>query len=338
MNKSFSANHLSSPYAFIAIFLLLFVACSPSRNIVQPSNATTPSETGVTSNQPTARPSDTIILLTDGLGREIRLDQPAQRVISLVPSNTEILYALGAGAQVVGRDDFSDYPIEATELPSVGAIQDYNLEEIIRLQPDLVLAAGINTPDQVIDIEKLGVNVFWVQNPTNFEELYENLATIAKLVGKEKESELLVSAMKQRVGNVLITSKMAAEIPKVFYELDGSYPAKPWTSGPNTFVDMLIEMAGGVNIGGALQGEWAQISQEELLVQNPDIIILGDSVFGVTVEQVSQRPGWKEIKAVKELRVYEFDDDLVSRPGPRLANGLDELAKIIHNELDSDQK
>lgn len=316
----------------LLVLMTLLSACNPT--VAQPPTTTpVPPQTSPVASTLQIVTPDTSIILTDGLGRKVTLKQPAQRVISLAPSNTEILFALGAAQQVVGRDDFSNYPPEATSLPSIGGIQKHNLEEIVRLQPDLVLAAGINSAEQVKDIEELGITIFLIPNPKNFEELYTNINTVATLVGKQENATQLVQQMKEQVEKTQNTVQKVIYKPKVFYELDGSDPTKPWTSGPGTFVDMLINMAGGQNIGASLQGEWAQISQEELLVQNPDIILLGDSLFGMTVEEVIQRPGWKDMKAVQEQRVYPFNDDLVSRPGPRLSDGLLELAKIIHSDL-----
>ena len=132
-----------------------------------------------------------------------------------------------------------------------------------------------------------------------------------------------------------LASRKASTTPKVFYELDGTDPSKPWTAGPGTFVDLLIKKAGGVNVGNALTSDWAQISQEALIVANPDIIILGDASYGLTIDQVKARPGWDGIQAVKTGKVLLFDDNLVSRPGPRMVDGLESLVKIIHPELNA---
>jgi len=120
--------------------------------------------------------------------------------------------------------------------------------------------------------------------------------------------------------------------PKVFYELDASDPAKPYTVGANTFIDILISLAGGANIGANLKGDYPQISQEELLAQDPDIILLGDAAYGTTPDQVAARAGWSMINAVKSSRVFAVDDNLISRPGPRLVDGLEILARLIHPE------
>ncbi len=285
----------------------------------------------------TAQPADSPIIVTDGLNRQVTLPAAAQKIVSLAPSNTEILYAIGAGSQIIGRDDFSNFPSQALELPSVGgSMSNYNLEEITRLEPDLVLAGGINTPEQVKALEDLGITVFFLANPVDLEDLFENLQTVALLTGQESEAEALVASLRQRVNAVESALEGVTERPSVFYELDGSDPARPWTAGPGSFTDYLITLAGGENIAAGLSGEWAQISQEELILQDPHIILLGDAAYGVTVEQVAARPGWDTLQAVRQQRVYPFDDDLVSRPGPRLVDGLVALARIFHPDLAGD--
>jgi iron complex transport system substrate-binding protein len=121
--------------------------------------------------------------------------------------------------------------------------------------------------------------------------------------------------------------------PKVFYELDSTDPNAPYTAGAGTFIDTLIGMAGGDNVGQALGSQYGQLSLEKLLVENPDVILLGDSAYGATPESVAGRPGWEALAAVKDQRVYPFDDNLVSRPGPRLVDGLEAIARLLHPEL-----
>ena len=304
-------------FQIITVFILIGMtmgACSPN----------TPAAPEVASAR---------ITLTDGLRREVSLAEPAQKIVSLAPSNTEILFAIGAGSQVIGLDDFSNFPAEVEGIPTVGGTSDYNLEKIVELGPDLVLAAEINNPEDVKAIEDLGITIFYLSNPDDMEGMYENLRTVAKLTGHSESTEELILSLQDRVQSV--TEKIAGveDRPAVFYELDGTDPAKPWTSGPGTFITLLIEMAGGKNIGAELDLPWAQISQEELIVQNPDIILLGDAQWGTTPEMVADRPGWDVIKAVQEGKVLPFNDDLVSRPGPRLVDGLEDLAQAIHPEL-----
>jgi iron complex transport system substrate-binding protein len=275
------------------------------------------------------------VTVKDGDGQAFQLDRPAQRIISLAPSNTEILYAVGAGSQVIARDEFTNYPEEAKGLPSIGgSMGKYNLEEMTRLQPDLILASPITSADVIKSIRDLSLPIFVLPNPTDLDSMYANLATVGALTGRQTEAQALVNNLTARVSAVEEKVKGVTEKPKVFYELDATDPAKPWTSGPGTFMDTLITMAGGQNVGASLTGEYAQMSQEALIVENPDVILLGDALYGgITPEQVAARSGWNVIKAVQNHQVLDFNDDLVSRPGPRLVDGLEALAKVLHPEL-----
>jgi iron complex transport system substrate-binding protein len=278
---------------------------------------------------PTATTSP--ITLTDGLGRTVTLEKPAERVVSLAPSNIEILYAIGAAEQVVGRDEFTNYPVEAMALPSVGgSFGNYSNESIVSLQPDLVLAAEINTPEQVQALQDLGVTVFYLSNPTSLEGMYSNLNIVGQLTGRKAEANALIESLKARVEAVTTRVAGISQRPTVFYELDSTDPSAPYTAGAGTFIDLLIGMAGGQNAAGSINTPWAQISIEELLVLNPEVILLGDAAYGVTVESVGQRTGWESISAVVNDRVYPFNDDLASRPGPRLVDGLEEMANLLH--------
>jgi iron complex transport system substrate-binding protein len=285
--------------------------------------------------EPTAGPGAAALTLTDGLGRTVSLPAPARQVVSLAPSNTEVLYAIGAWEQLVGRDEFSDYPPQAGEIANIGGgFGDLDLETIVSLEPDLVLASGLSPADQVQALEDLGLTVYVLPNPTDLEGMYANLRTAARLTGHEAETEALVEDLQARVAAVEEKLAGVQERPLVFYELDSTEPNAPWTSGPGTFIDTLIDMSGGRNLGAVLEGEWAQISLEVLVAEDPDVIVLGDyTLGGVTPEDVAAREGWQGIAAVQNGRVYPFDDDLVSRPGPRLVDGLEQMAQLLHPEL-----
>ncbi len=309
---------------------VLLSACAPAT----PTAAPTAAPTVVPAAAPTAEPTPMPIVLTDGLGHEVTLAAPPQRIVSLAPSNTEILFAIGADGQVVGRDDFSDYPPKVANVTSIGSVYgDLNAEAIVALKPALVLAAEINSPEQIQTLKDLGLTAYWLANPKDFDSLYENIAIVGQLTGHEEEAAALVESLKARVAAVQEQVKNATTKPLVFYEIDGSDPTKPWTTGPGTFMDAMITMAGGRNVGAVLTEPFAQFSSEELVKQDPDIIVLGDTLFGVPVESVGQRAGWDAIAAVKNGAVYPFDDNLASRPGPRLVDGLEELAGLLHPEL-----
>lgn len=273
------------------------------------------------------------LTFTDGLGREVTLAAPAQHIISLAPSNTELLFAIGAGEQVVGRDELSDYPEEAKAVESIGsAFQNLNVELIVSLQPDLVLAAEINAPEQVKQLEDAGLTVYYLNNPTTLEGLYENLEIVAQLTGREAEAAELVESLKARVAAIDEKIAPLSSRISVFYQIDSTDPAKPYTAGKGTFINLLIERAGGYNIASELDG-YPQLSVEEIVAADPAFIILGDSMWGMTPEQVAARPGWENLSAVKNGNVMPFDDNLVSRPGPRLVDGLEALAKLLRPEL-----
>jgi iron complex transport system substrate-binding protein len=268
---------------------------------------------------------------TDGLSRNVKLQGTPQRIVSLAPSNTEILFAVGAGKQVVGRDSFSDYPAAASSVQDIGgSMGKYDSEAIVAIQPDLVLAGEINTPELVSSLEQLGLTVYYLPNPTTLEGMYANLETVGQLTGHRSEATVLVNSLKKRVDAVDARIKPLNYIPTVYYELDATDPTKPYTAGPGTFVDLLISRAGGINIGASLKSQWAQISLEQVVIANPAVIILGDSAYGTTANSLKQRPGWVGLAAVQNGQIYPFQDNLVSRPGPRLVDGLETLAKLLH--------
>jgi len=316
----------------ITLLIALMTACAPQAT---PTVAPVATEIVVTeaptTEAPTAAPTG--ITLTDGLGREVKLESPAQRVVSLAPSNTEIFFAIGAGSQVVGRDQLSDYPEAAKAVTDIGsAFEALNTELILSLNPDLVLAAEINTADQVKALEDLGITVYYLKNPTTLEELYTNLEIVAQLTGHESDTATLIDGLKARVAAVDEKIATVTEKPTAFYELDATDPAKPYTVGKGTFITLLIERAGGTNIAGDIDG-YPQLSLEQVVAADPVFIILGDSAYGIAPESVAARPGWDGLSAVTNNQIFPFDDNLVSRPGPRLVDGLEALAKLLHPEL-----
>ena len=336
-------NRILACLSILFLLMIIFTACSTQPNSqtgLPPESADESSS--VMGTEPGIEPTSTIIptstqesiTMVDDLDREITIDGPAQRIVSLAPSNTEILFAVGAGKQVVGRDEFSDYPLQANDLPTVGGgFGDYNFEVIVELQPDLVLAAEINTPEQVKALEDLGLTVFFLANPSSLDEMYENLVKVATLTGHEEDVDGLVDSLRDRVAEVEAAISIVEDRPMVFYELDATDPSAPWTAGAGTFINTLIVMAGGENIASDLEGAYLQISIEELLLRDPQVILLGDAAYGVSPDSVKARTGWDNINALVNERIYTFDDNLVSRPGPRLVDGLEELATLIHPEI-----
>lgn len=309
---------------------LTLAACGGTAVNPTPIPATEPAPTTTALPTQAPPPEPTPIVITDGTGHELTLDAPAQRIVSLAPSNTEFLFAVGAGGQVVGRDDFSDYPEEALAVESIGnTYGELNVEAIVGLEPDLVLTADITPPEQIQALEDVGLTVFIVSNPEDFSDLFDRVRMIGTLTGHGDQAESLAADMQQRYQTV--TGAVAdAEPVSLFYEVDGSDPTAPWTTGSGTFQTLMFELAGGENIATEIEG-WGQFSLESIVVSDPQVIIFGGGPFvPTTVESLKARAGWGDISAVQNDRVHEVNTDLIDLPGPRLVEGLEQVAQILH--------
>ena len=318
----------------LLIFSILLSACDPEAVPTEEAAIPEAAPVEAPAPEPTEEPTLEMMVFTDDLGHTIELAEYPQAIVSLSASSTEVLFAIGAGAQVVGRDEYSLYPEEALEVTSVGALwEELPTETILALEPDLVVAAEIISEDQVLALRDLGLNVYWQANPMTYEELWENLRDFAMLTGHEEETEILITDLEARVKAVQEKIAPLSYRPSVFYELDATDPANPWTTGSGTFIDYIITTAGGFNAASELEGDYAQISTEALIAINPDIILLADAPYGVTPEIVAERPGWDAITAVAKNALYPIDPNMMSVPGPRLVDALEETAKILHPEI-----
>ena len=312
----------------LTIVLTLLAGCAQATPTVAPPTPTIAPPTPTTLI-PTEVPTVTVV---DDAQRTVEISGVPERIISLAPSNTEILFALGLGDKAVGVTDFCDYPEEAQEIEKVGGVEP-NLEKIVDLEPDLVLYIGGTAQlEKTQTMEDLGLTVL-VLAPSDIEGIFADIELVGKATGAEDEAEELVAQLRRRMKEVTTKVAISSYRPLIFYELDATDPTRPYTAGPGSFIDALIDMAGGFNLGATGGMQWAQFSTEEIIAQDPKIIILGDANYGVTLESVEERPGWGVITAVKEGAIYPIDDTLVSRPGPRIVDGLEELARIIHPEL-----
>jgi len=293
-------------FFFVFIMIMLLSACSSKEKPTDKDVALGKSTD--TLDAPIV-PEPVNLQIKDGLGRTITIAATPQRIISLAPSNTEYLFALGAGEQLVGRDSFSDYPKAANAITDIGGgWGNLDTETILFLDPDLVLAADITAPEQIQALEELGFTVFVVANPNNLSEMLETMRLIAQITGHTNEAKTLITELSSRISAIEEKIAYAQTTPLVFYELDATDPNAPWTAGPGTFIATLINQAGGTNIGSTLEGAWAQISIEALLVENPDIIILGDFTWGgITPDAVAGRAGWETLSAVQNSQVFTID-------------------------------
>jgi iron complex transport system substrate-binding protein len=326
----------------LSFALIFFVACTATNSNVEtePTNVLENVEIIENNNVQNDIPEATIvpkilpITFIDDSGLEMVFDAIPSSIISISASITESLFAIGAGELIVGIDDFSLFPAEVANIEVVGSFYgDLPLEKMISLEADLVIAAETISLDQVEAMREVGLMVFWQKNPLDFDGLYENLIELGEITGFENTTELFVSDLQDRVNVVNMALKNNEDIPVVFYELDATDVGNPWTTGSGTFVSTIIEMAGGQNMGDIIEGSWVQISTEAIIINNPDVILLADAEWGVTVESVTERIGWDVMSAIQNASIFPVDSNLFSIPGPRLVEGLETLANILHPEL-----
>lgn len=296
-----------------------------------PSATTAPTAAPTTAASATAQPASTSYPLTiqDDHKRSVTLAQRPERIVSIAPSCTEILYAVGAGDRVVGVDGFSDYPPEVKSKPKVGSTKT-NIEQILALRPDLVCAAGITPADDIKALEQAKVTVL-VLDGQSISGVLGDITLAGQVVGNAAAGKQVADKVQSRIQAV--QEKVAgAPRPRVFDELDATDPSKPYTVGPGSFVDGLITAAGGQNAFAGATSAYPQVNLEEILHVDPQIILLSDAPYGNTPDAVAKRTGWSGLTAVKQHAIYPVEDDIMSRPGPRIADAVETLAKIFHPE------
>jgi len=269
------------------------------------------------------------IQVEDDLHQRLVLQRPARKIASLSPSNTEILFELGCGDRILLRDQLSSYPAAARALPATNA---FNLspEHIAGFSPDLVLLSHADQ-GRVAGLRRIGLAVATF-DPRDLEGLYANIATIGRLCSASTKARETIVGLRARIGRVRAAVRGRPR-PRVYVETDGTDPLKPWTAGKGSFVDQLIEIAGGKNIVADLDRPFAQISAEEIFSRDPDVIVVMDvgGAPGTGGQRLRARTGWEDLRAVRSGRIVEsIHADLLSRPGPRLVDGLELLARALH--------
>lgn len=284
---------------------------------------------GVIACAPTPTPTPAAQTFTDDAGRVVALKGAPARIVSLAPSNTEVLYALGLGARVVGVTQYCNFPPEAKEKPTVGGFAKIDLEKVVGLNPDLVLATNLHAKSVAPELEKRGIVVAIVE-PKNVDDVLAKITFIGKLTGASESAAKLTAQLKARIDAVMTKVATAKTKPRVFYEIDKSL----YTPGPGSYIDDLLTKAGGVNIAADAKSSYAQLSPEAIIAKDPEVILLGDMLFGESPESVRARPGWVNISAVKTGRIVPIpNEDVVARPGPRIVEGLETIARALYPDL-----
>jgi iron complex transport system substrate-binding protein len=272
--------------------------------------------------------NDAGILLVDDYGRIVELESVPERIVSTAPTPTEILFAVGAGDLVVGVDDYSDYPAEVANITKVGSFT-LNTEVIIGLQPDLVISSDLVPLAQLDLVEDQGIPYFILATRT-LDDVLRDIRLVGILTDHVSDATNLTNSLEARIEAV--TEKTLADglvKPRVYLEY---YPY--WTYGPGSFGNDLIALAGGINIAENTTSEYPMVTSEFVIAQDPEIIIYTIGYMTTTTaEEISSRPGWDEITAVVEGEIYSMDDNLTSRYGPRIVDGLELLASTLHPDL-----
>jgi iron complex transport system substrate-binding protein len=272
------------------------------------------------------------LTLTDDAGRVVQIPAQTARIVSLAPSNTEIVCALHACDRVVGVTDFDNYPPEVAHRDKVVIAAQVDVEKVVAADPDLILAAGNElTPSTVIErLARLGYPVLTLY-PESLDEVYGDIALVGRAIEETDAATALVDQMRQRV-DAVSHAVAGAERPRTFYEVS-VFEGVIYTAGKGSFLASLIDLAGGEPVTGDARS--TSIGLEQLVTADPQLIILGDSSYDATITPASlaARPGWGEMSAVREARVVPYPNDIVTtRPGPRIVDGLEALARIIHPE------
>lgn len=290
--------------------------------------------TQTSANTPAADsvPSETAVLFTDMMGRQIALDKPAQRIVALTASDCEILYAIGAGDKLVGRGKYCDYPAEIASVPAVESGSTTNLEEIIALNPDVLLMGDMDQPkEQIAQLEAAGIPVV-VSDDTDIEGVYTAIEMIGRLTGLEENAAAVIDGMKTTFAD--LKARSAGHDPKTVYFEVSPLQYGLWTTGANTFMDEVCGLLGLTNCFADIDG-WGEISEETLLERNPDFIVTVTMYYGegpTPAEEILSRAGWETVTAVQNKAILHLQNNELSRPTPRLAEGAQMLFDFVYGE------
>ncbi|MGI6686694.1 MAG: ABC transporter substrate-binding protein [Bacillota bacterium] len=264
--------------------------------------------------------------ITDSQGREVIIEEYPKKIISIAPAITEILFAIGLNEEIIGVSDYCDYPEDAQTKEKVGGFEDPNVEVIVAKNPDIVFASAGVQEELIKKLEELNIKVA-VLDADNIEQVIENILITGKITGKEEAAEEIAIDMEERLADITAKVKERPQ-PKVFFEV---WDDPLMSAGSGSFIHNIIVDAGGNNVASDNSERYYTFSMEKLLEANPDIYII--NTHSHTPDDIINRNGYHVLSAVKNNKVFNIDDNLISRAGPRVIQGLEEMAKIIHPEI-----
>lgn len=313
--------------------LLISIACVLLFSGCAGNSAASPSAAAAdaSASSPAASPEETSAnisaaagtAVTDMVGREVTV-KSAEKIVSLAPSATEILFALGVGDKIVGVDAFSDYPEDAKNIEVVGDYNGPDIEKIVALSPDVVFCGNTLQEEQIGELEKLGLTVVATE-AVAFEDIQKSIEMMGTIMGKQDAAKTVVNSINSAV------EKARQNAPKeeitVYYAMSYGDMGN-WTSGPGSFINTMIELAGGVPVTKDAADSWLEYPMEDLVSQDPDIILVSSDMG--SVEDIAKVQGYSDLSAVKDGKVYQMEANILSRPGPRIADAISMISDILN--------
>lgn len=268
--------------------------------------------------------------VVDDRGIEITFDEVPETIVSLQPSNTEILFELGVGAKIIGATDYDTYPEAAQKIERVSTSTAINAERIVELNPDVVVAYTVGDEAQITQLEDAGLKVFVIASAASFDDVYTDIIQLSEVMGVEEKGNEVVANIKGQIAAVQEKTDTLGAKKKVYYEVS---PAPDiWTTGNNTFQQEIMNAAGVENIF-ADQNSWLSVTEEDVITRNPEVIITPATYMENPVDEILGRAGWDQIQAVLNKAVVLVDGDVMSRPGPRIGEAVEIMAEAVYPEL-----
>ena len=298
---------------------LLLAACSGENTAEKETKATE-------STEATSGPYTVV----DDRGKEITFNEVPETIVSLQPSNTEILFSLGVGDKIIGATDYDTYPEEAKKIERVSDSYTFNAERIVELNPDVVIAYTIGDEAQVAQLEEAGMNVFVIASATKFADVYGNIEQLGDVVGQAEKADEVIEEIQEQIDAVQEKTAKLAEKKQAYFEI--SPAPKIWSTGADTFQNEILTVAGVDNIFADQTG-WFSVANEDVITRNPEVILTTVYTIEDSVEEIKSRLSWDTIQAVQNDRVYQLDEEILGRPATRIGEAVEIVAETVYPEL-----
>ncbi len=315
----------------IKSFLLLSIPLALTLGACQDDTAEAPATEETTEETTTKTASDAPYTVTDDRGEELEFEQAPETIVSLIPSNTEIVFALDAGDQLVGVTDYDNYPEAAQDIERVSDSVEFNAEKIIQLDPDVVLAYSTGeAPPALSQLEDADIPVFVIESATSFDEVYGDIEQIASVLAKEEKGAEVIEGIQSQIENVQERLAAVEEQKEVYVEISPS--PEIYTTGKSTFMQEILDHAQVTNAFEDLEG-WPSISEEEVITRDPEVILTTVSYVEDAVGDIEARDSWSAVEAIENDEVHFIDSDITSRPGPRIGEAVQLVAETVYPEI-----